>query len=344
MDGVDLAYCHFSYDDKRWTFDIQAAETVAYEPEWIDKLNKLYSESALSLAGTHSEYGRFLGKLVNAFVSKHQLKPGFVASHGHTIFHRPDKGFTFQLGDGAALNAVAGLPVIFDFRTQDVALGGQGAPLVPAGDRLLFADYDACLNLGGIANISFEKNNERIAFDVCPANMVLNLLAGKTGKPYDDGGQIASGGKTDAHLLQELASLPYYNTSANAPRSMGRETVEEQFLPLIASSSLSIPDQLCTFCEHIAIKISNALSSLKKGNGKVLITGGGAYNRYLVDRIKAHTQLAVVVPPDNIIQFKEALIFAFLGVLRKRDEVNCLKSVTGASHDHSSGLMVGFAK
>ncbi len=347
LDGVDLAHCYFSKDDSGWKFEIRSAETISYSREWKEGLSTLNSRDALTIVKSHTEYGSFLGGLVKEFVVKNRINADFVSSHGHTIFHQPQNGFTFQLGDGAALSAACGLPVVCDFRSKDVALGGQGAPLVPIGDKLLFTEYEFCLNLGGIANISFDKEGERIAFDVSPCNIVLNSLAEQLDKEYDEGGKFAQQGKVNEALLRQLNAIDYYGSHAAGPKSLGREDVDRDFFSNIHSPEISVEDKLRTFCEHVAVQISEVVNrqqsvvnsrqlAVDKG---LLATGGGAFNKFLVSRIKELLKVEVIIPEKKIINFKEALIFAFLGVLRWRNEVNCLKSVTGASRDNCGGAI-----
>jgi len=283
------------------------------------------------------EYGKYIGQQVLNFIEANKFKPDFIASHGHTIFHKPDEQLTLQIGDGNTIAAITGYPVVFDFRSLDVSLGGQGAPLVPIGDKLLFGEYDFCLNLGGFANISFEKNNQRMAFDICPVNFVLNHLAEKEHKSFDTDGELAKSGKVNPELLNELNLLAYYKLSS--PKSLGREWVEEKVFPLLEKYNLSNIDLISTFTEHVAIQIARVIKN-EKGNS-LIITGGGAYNKYLIDRIKHHSNIRVLIPEALLVEYKEALVFAFLGLLRLRGEVNCLSSVTGASRDSSTGVLAG---
>ena len=339
LDGVDLAYCHFVKENSTWKFEIRSAITIEYSTLWKKKLSTLHSQDALLFANTQAEYGHYLGILVNDFIGKNKLSVDFIASHGHTIFHQPQHIFTSQIGDGAAIAAECGLPVVCDFRSKDIALGGQGAPLVPIGDQQLFSQYDFCLNFGGIANISFDLKKSRIAFDVCPCNIVLNYFSAQLGKEYDDGGKIAATGKLNESLFKQLNALPFY--AIHSQKSLGREDIEGDFFPLLNSSEISVEDKLNTFCEHIAFQVSNVIKNSRPetGNNKLLITGGGAFNSYLVSRIRELSGIEIIIPDETIIQFKEALIFAFLGVLRWRGEVNCLKSVTGARVDSVSGAI-----
>jgi anhydro-N-acetylmuramic acid kinase len=280
------------------------------------------------------EYGRLLGNFVKNFIKEYQIKADFVASHGHTVFHQPDKGFTAQIGDGAAIAAVAQLPVVCDFRTMDVALGGQGAPLVPIGDKLLFSDYHYCLNIGGIANISFDENGTRKAFDISPANMALNYFADKIGLPYDKDGELSKKGQLKNNLFQELNALDFYQIHSS--KSLGREWFETFFLPIVLKYNYSVEDSLRTLVEHIAFQIGKVC----KKQGNILITGGGAKNKFLIECIFKYTPSCQICIPDTLlIDYKEALIFAFLGLLRMEEQVNCLKSVTGAGKDSIGGAV-----
>jgi anhydro-N-acetylmuramic acid kinase len=270
--------------------------------------------------------------LINAFLHGKE-KPQLIASHGHTIFHQPDKNFTFQLGNGASVAAATHITTVSDFRSFDVALGGQGAPLVPTGDQLLFSEYDYCLNIGGFANISFDLDGTRIAFDVCPANIVLNELALQKGLPYDEDGRLGASGIVNEPLLQKLNNLDFYRQKW--PKSMGREWVDIQIMPLLSASGLSIEDQTATMYEHIAFQISNVTGN----NVSLLATGGGSKNLFLINRLKQKTSCEVVLPDEKLIDFKEALIFAFLGVLAFNGQINIRASVTGSKQDHIGGVI-----
>lgn len=333
-DGLDLACCIFTLDGNKWSFDISHAETIPYTDEWKFRLMGLTQKKGIALTEADQDLGYYIGRATHEFIKKYSLKPDFVASHGHTIFHEPDKGLTLQIGSGIKIFQEVKTKVIHDFRSSDVAMGGQGAPLVPIGDRLLFGDYDYCLNIGGIANISYEDGNQRTAFDICPANMVLNFLSEKMSKPYDDKGRIASKGSIIPALLKELEVLPYYKLSG--PRSLGRERVDENIFPLLEQYKLqTAPDLLATFTEHIALRVAAASSG--KTHDKMLVSGGGAYNDFLIQRMKHHCSVHIEVPDSIIIDFKEALIFAFLGMLRLEGINNVLGSVTGSGKDHCAG-------
>ncbi len=335
LDGLDIAFCEFRFDSGHWDYSIVHALTIPYSEAWSERLLLLPDSTAAGFAAADHAYGHLLGKLTREFIDKYHIKADFIASHGHTIFHQPDQGFTSQIGNGAAIKSETGLTVICDFRSGDVANGGQGAPLVPAGDKLLFSDYDYCLNLGGFSNISFDRQGDRIAFDICPVNIVLNELAQREGLPFDRDGEIAASGRTSIQLLDALDNLPFYRQSG--PKSLGKEWVAEVIFPLLQSSGLSNKDLLNTFCTHIAHQL--AVNTGTEKHKKILVTGGGAHNKYLISLIRYHISPQLIIPNTLTINYKEALIFAFLGVLRLRNEINCLKTVTGAKKDDSWGAI-----
>lgn len=337
LDGLDLVYCHFSIKKGKWELDLVRSKSVSYSSEWEADLKNAIHLPAEELLELDVSYGQFLGQQTNLFIEEHELEVDFVASHGHTIFHQPDKKFTLQIGNGQHLAIACNNKVICDFRKKDVAFGGQGAPLVPIGDQFLYGEYLACLNLGGISNISFQENDKRVAFDIGMANMLLNYLANKLGKTYDKSGEIAASGSIDSILLNQLNALPYFNLPY--PKSLGYEWFLSDVLPMIDTSDISIEDKLATSVEHEAIQICEVFKRDVTGKGEVLITGGGAFNTYLIERIKFHAppQINIVIPDSKTIDFKEAVIFALMGVLKERGENNCLKSVTGASQNVSGG-------
>ena len=335
LDGIDLVYASFTYNES-WSYDIVYSETLPYSNIWQQKLTNLVRLTSKELLDVDKAYTVYLAEVITAFIRLKKLSViDAVCSHGHTALHKPEAGVTYQIGNRQELAKLIGQKVVCDFRVQDVKLGGQGAPLVPIGDRLLFSNYAYCLNLGGFANVSMEKNNERIAFDICPVNIVLNKYVRNLGFDYDDRGIIASSGKINEDLLNKLSQLQFY--AEKPPKSLGLEWVNQEISPIIDAFNLNVKDILCTFCEHIAIQISKVIT--KNRNSSVLITGGGAYNNFLIERLQVHSNNKLIIPERNLVDFKEGLLFGFLGVLRLRKEVNCLKSVTGASHDHSSGVI-----
>jgi anhydro-N-acetylmuramic acid kinase len=332
LDGLDIVYVKFNLNNLK-NYKIINAQTTDYSNECRNHLKNAFHYTADELMKLDAGYGQFLAEQINMFIKKNKIdKIDLIASHGQTIFHRPELGYTTQIGSGAQINTITKIKTICDFRTQDVALGGQGAPLVPIGDQLLFSEYDYCLNIGGFANISYQNNNKRYAYDICPANIVLNHYINQIGKEYDEGGKLAKTGKIKPDLLNELNSLSFYNE--NHAKSLGWEFVVDTIVPIIDKYSLQIEDVLHTFVEHIAVQISN-----KTNSGKMLITGGGAYHQYMIERIEKIGNTQVVIPDNITIDFKEALIFALLGLLKDANKINILSSVTGSKFDHSSGII-----
>lgn len=336
LDGLDIAHCEFTYTNGEWKAVIRAAETVEYSDYWEDRLKNAHTLSGEELSILNVEYGLLLGQEVWRFMSRNAVVPNFIASHGHTVFHKPEQRLSLQIGSGQHLAVEAGLPVVADFRSKDVALGGQGAPLVPVGDKLLYGKFEYCLNLGGIANVSFDdEQGLRRAYDICPANYALNHIARQLGKSYDEGGQLAAAGKVDNDLLSQLDSIDYY--ALPYPKSIANEWIRGTFLPLIDAAQSSPEDKLHTLCYHMGKQIGKAIGN--DPQKKVLITGGGALNRFLVMQIAINSQAAAIVADPMTVNFKEALVFAFLGVLRMRGEVNSLASVTGAGKDSCGGVV-----
>ncbi len=338
LDGLDLVCVLFTKSAQHWHYTIEHAESISYNTEWQSKLKNSYYLSGELLIALDSEYGRLLGKMVKEFAVKYSITNiDFVASHGHTVFHRPDLGYNLQIGNGAHLHAVSELKVICDFRTLDIAFGGQGAPLVPIGDKLLFGKYDYCLNIGGFANISFDNSEgKRIAYDLCPANYVLNRLMRTQGKEYDNNGETARSGNVNQRLFNMLNALEYYHLKP--PKSLAQEWVDSNIMPLINNWQDNFKNIVATMTEHSAYQIGKIF----KSNCKVLVTGGGTYNTYLLERALTYGNFEWIIPDKKIIEFKEALIFAFLGLRRAIGYPNCLKSVTGATHDVISGNCFGF--
>jgi len=333
LDGIDLVYVTFQ-KGSIWRFKILHAETFEYDFVWRKKLQRLIKYSKEELEKVDIDYTLYLANIINGFIKKYNIDDvDAICSHGHTALHQPQKKLTYQIGNRPALATLTNHRVVCDFRVQDVALGGQGAPLVPIGDELLFSEYGFCLNLGGFANVSTNNGGLRIAYDICPVNIVLNHFVKYLGYDYDNKGNIAATGMVNEPLLNKLNGLEFYKKPY--PKSLGLEWVNKVVFPLIDSYKMKPRDILRTFIEHIAIQISKEIN--KRSKTSVFITGGGVYNEFLIKRIESYSKNTIVIPSNEIIEFKEALIFGFLGILRLRNEVNSLKSVTGATKDHSSG-------
>lgn len=334
-DGLDIAHCEFYFKNDFWNYKIINAKTYKYPNSWIEILKNAHNLSAFDFLLVHNKYGEYIAEKVIKFISEFNFEIDFISSHGHTIFHQPNNGLTFQIGNGAYITAKTGIATISDFRTLDVAFGGQGAPLVPIGDELLFPNFDYCLNLGGFANISFIKNKKRIAFDICPINIAINYFTNKYfKKEYDKNGNFAKKGKINNNLLEKLNSLDYYKQSY--PKSLGREWFELNFIKVVSEFNINSNDLLRTIYEHFAIQLSSVIEN--KIEKKVLITGGGAFNTFFIEILKQKTNAVIIIPDDNLINFKEALIFAFLGLIRSFERPNCLSSVTGAKRDNCGGI------
>ena len=344
LDGLDIAYCHFFNNQGSWSYEIDVVSCITFPESLLTQLKsapKLDSETLLQL---DIHYGSWIGEQVNQFVSQNNIRPQFISSHGYTVFHQPNNNFTHQIGSGDAIYAITQIPVINNFRQLDVCLGGQGAPLVPIGDELLFDDFDVCLNIGGITNLSFNEKNKRYAYDICAANMVLNHLAEMKMMPFDKGGSMARSGSFIPGFYQKLEELAYYKEPF--PKSLGFEWVNKNIFNLNYFNENSAEDLAHTFIAHIANRIKVACSAIdlpKSSKKKILITGGGSHNEYLLESIRnsLSEQFQIIKPNNKLIDYKEAVIFAFLGLLRLKGETNVLKSVTGASKNSSSGNLTG---
>ncbi len=339
LDGLDLAYCHIWKSEGRWDFEIKHTKSISYNFGMREKLRNSIFLSADELLQFHNTYGIWLGEQAKIFIEGNNLKIDFIASHGHTTHHQPENGLTFQIGSGQHLANVCGCKVICDFRTNDVALGGQGAPLVPIGDQLFFGKYDFCLNLGGISNISFEHKGKRVAFDIGLANMILNYITRKIDLAYDKDGQLASSGIINSKMLKKLNALEYYKLPF--PKSTGYEWFIEYVVPIIEAEEDTIENLLCTSIHHLCEQIVIQVTAYKKTKATLFVTGGGALNCFLVKTLtkKLGDRIKVIVPSPLLVEYKEALVFAFMGVLRIEREINILSSVTGALKDSSSGVV-----
>ena len=339
LDGIDLLAMKLTKKED-WSYELLTAETLPYPPSWIQELRQAHILPKPVLYELNDRYTLYVGEQYQNFKNKHNLTDiDLFCSHGHTIWHRPQEGVTLQIGNLPSLATYTQETVVCDFRTQDVMYGGQGAPLVPIGDQILFSDYEYCLNLGGYANISYDQKGNRTAFDICPVNTVLNYLSRKEGLDYDENGQLAASGTLIPELYDDLERLSFYTTAP--PKSLGTEWLEGKFMPTLVKyeNSYSTSDLLCTCVRHMAHQIARILNNKIQQTGIALVTGGGAYNTFLISSIQELTTHHLHIPDDLLCNYKEALIFGLLGVLRYRNEVNCLRSVTGATRDHSSGVI-----
>ncbi len=335
LDGLDICLCNFTKDNNKWRYKIHKAITINYANSIRDRLASAFSATGIEITKLDYDYGRWIGVQIKEFLEGATITPDFMASHGHTIYHKPTDGYTLQIGKGSAIAAESGLPCVCDFRSSDVCRSGQGAPLVPIGDKYLFSEYDICLNLGGFANLSYEFKNSRLAFDIGPCNIILNSITQEMGYNFDADGNLGKKGIVNESLLNRLNSLDYYQKSA--PKSLGREWIEDCFAPIVKEYNISLEDKLSTVYEHIAIQISKATNEI---TGKtILVTGGGAHNSLLIHLLRNKSNHSIVTPDNITIDFKEAIIFAFLGVLYIQNQPSSLASVTGAKMDSISGCL-----
>jgi anhydro-N-acetylmuramic acid kinase len=343
MDGIDLAHCKITSDKGQYSYTIETCETYDYDEIWRLRLSQIRKTDALGYSKTDVFYGHYIGHLINKFIAKHNLSIDLVSSHGHTVFHYPEELITRQVGDGASISAICNLPVVTDFRSMDVAKKGQGAPLVAIGDQMFFNDYDFCLNLGGFGNISGKIGEYRVSFDICPANILLNRVARDLNQEYDHDGEIASKGNINYKLLENLNAIDYY--SMPFPKSLNRDWINNELWQIVKEGDKLTPqDKMKTFVDHIGIQISKSLDylSAKQSAGKrVLVTGGGAFNTVLMDHIRTHSEAEFIVPDEKLVKYKEALIFALMGVMRVENQVNIIKTFTGAKSNSISGALNG---
>lgn len=355
LDGLDVAYCRLDTAWEEGTFlvnnwELLLADTLPFTTDWQQRLRELPTASALEFCSAHAAFGHYSGKLVNQFFEQKKLDAtavDLIASHGHTIFHEPVKGFTVQIGDGAALAATTGCMVVCDFRSADVALGGQGAPLAPMADKMLFPGYDFYLNLGGIANITCRTPSDQfVAFDVCGANQALNALANLLGQPFDADGQLAASGQLDPVLWEKINGQDFFTQSY--PKSLSNQWVQQHLTKICLEATSPIPDRLHTVCQHVAHQLALSVQQVlerehfTKGKYRLLATGGGVFNGYLMRCIQQHLpNVEMVIPSENVVKFKEALLMALLGVMRLEGAANCLASVTGAKMDAVGGGVFG---
>ncbi|MBK9271137.1 MAG: anhydro-N-acetylmuramic acid kinase [Saprospiraceae bacterium] len=339
LDGLDIVACQFApLKNNKLSFNILCAETLIYKPYWRQLLSRANQMEGAEMEAMDQDYGTFLAESVIEFIHKYKLKPDLIGSHGHTVRHKPQIGISLQIGHGKTICKMTGIPVVNNFRYQDVLMGGQGAPLVPIGDEYLFSEYDFCLNLGGFSNISFSENGVRKACDLSPCNILLNELSAILEMEYDPEGSLAAQGQIIPNLLEKWQSIPYYKLSG--PKSLGREWFLESFINDIRDPAHSTYDLLRTATEHISCVISEFLLTHSGTIPKrVLVTGGGTYNHFLIARLKEKTypNIEWILPDKLLINYKEALIFALLAKLRMENQINVLASVTGATHDHSAG-------
>lgn len=342
MDGVDLAHCELTEQENgKWGYKINVAKTYEYNDLWRLRLSKLRNQNALNVYKTDRYYGEYIGELINEFIAANNLEVDLIGSHGHTIFHQPENNVTYQIGSPSAIAAVTDIPTVSNFRAMDVAKYGEGAPISGIGDQLLFSEFEMCVNLGGFANISTTVEGTPVAYDICPCNILLNRIAREFGKEFDENGEIANQGSIDYDLLSDLNSIDYYAQAY--PKSLGREWINEHFWYRVRQSEASKEDRMKTLVDHIGQQIGQNIENLAadSSTARVYVTGGGAFNTTLIDHLKTHTDAEIIVPEPTVVDYKEALIFGLLAVLRVQNKTNILKSYTGAENDSIGGELAG---
>lgn len=349
LDGLDIAYAHFNLHDDEISFELKKAETIEFSEQWQRRLRNLPKADALSFAKTHTYFGHLMGSMVNDFIEKYQIEVDCIASHGHTIFHYPDKRMTIQVGDGAALAAITGLPVINNFRTHDIAINGEGTPLAPIADKYLFHGYDFYLNIGGIANISCDVNGRFVAFDIGAANQIFNPLAHLLNLPYDNNGDVAKNGRINTLLLESINVMDYFQE--DYPKSLDNSWLQQNILPQYLITEDTVENRLRTAVEQLAQQTALSIQqiikkeklSVKNEPFRIFATGGGAFNHFLIERMEKvcnqYFPTKIVVAKPEIVEYKEALLIALMGVLRVQNKVNVMSSVTGAKIDTIGGAI-----
>lgn len=347
LDGLDIALVEFNASNKL-NYHVLASQTIGYNLEWKSKLEHAFHCNESELKALDLEYGIWLGSRVNEFIKNNPYKVDLISSHGHTVFHQPKNKISIQIGNGYEIFKQTNIPVVNNFRQQDVLLGGQGAPLVPMGDELLFPAYTFCLNLGGFSNISWNDSKLRKACDLSPCNILLNTICRRLKLNFDDKGMLASNGKINSELLAKWNAIPFYMQAP--PKSLGREWFELNFLADIFNESYPVEDLLATAVQHITYQINLFIqntgkkfiaTALPSQKLTCLVTGGGVYNQFLMAQLNENAQTGIqfIIPEPELVDFKEAILFALLGYLRWNNEINVLASVTGALRDHSSGTI-----
>lgn len=335
-DGLDISLCEYKLENDHWSFEIIKTHTEEYSKTWKSRLMNCRNLTGNELRELDLQFGHLIGSSVNNFLKSYSEKIDIISSHGHTVFHDVSNKYNLQIGDGHAISALTETDVVYDFRTLDIQKGGQGAPLVPMGDILLFSDYEACLNLGGIANVTINKGEIVTAFDVCPFNQLLNACAIKLGHEFDEDGKIGQQGNLIKELKKELENWGYY---LKGDTSISNEQIANELLPLINLYS-NTPDTLFTLYDHFSEQIANQVNKYLTKEDRILLSGGGAYNLYFIQLLEERINASVIVPGKGLIEHKEAIIFAFLGILRIRNEINCLSSITGSTSDSVCGAFI----
>lgn len=347
MDGLDLAFIRLNTEVGKpgllsASYELLHGATMPIPEELLNQLKYSSKLDALSLLTLDQDFGSWAGKAIDTAIKQTSFSPSLIGFHGHTVFHFPDRKVSFQLGHGAVLSAYTQLPVVTDFRSQDMALGGQGAPMVSIAEKWLWPDYSGFLNLGGICNITLKKTKEAYeSADIWVCNQILNHLAREVGHSYDDRGLIAAKGLPIDELIEALLLAEWFEKKA--PKSLDNSYLYEEVIPLFNKyRDYSTGDKLHSAVIVIAKAIANHVNAVYHSEaiqGGIMLTGGGALNDFLVEKIRAELTCDIFLPDLETIQFKEAIMVAFAGWLRWRGLPNFIKEATGAKSDAIGGVL-----
>ncbi len=341
LDGLDIADCTFSSLGNSFSYFINTAQTLEYPEDLKKSLTIASSLSSIQLTELNKQYSSWISEQLNNIIEdKDSIQ--LIGLHGHTVFHEPKKGFSLQLGDGAIISSKTNIATVTDFRNADIAAGGQGAPLSPKGDLDLFSEYDGFLNLGGISNFSFKmKDDSILGYDICPFNLALNELAERVGLNYDKDGKLASKGVLIESLFEELNSIPFY--ADKKPKSIDRIWYEKEFQPILKKyyNSSRLEDIIHSVCQHQKKQIADVLNYYLSEGKQILFSGGGTNNSFFIESLKSQVKAEIIIPETEIVDYKEAIIFAYLALLRALNKTNCIAKVTGAEKDSIGGELFG---
>lgn len=341
MDGIDLAICEFP---KEGSYILHKSETIPLPDQLSDRITGFASLNPFEIADLDADFSLFVAQTINNFIGDFAGKIGLIVSHGHTIYHNPPKNVSWQLGNGGIIASKCGIDTLCDLRIQDVTLGGEGAPLASTLDFHIFKNHDLLINLGGIANVSLRGlENKLLSWDVGPCNQILNALAARNGMKYDDEGKLARKGIAIDEIMESWQKLDYFNREV--PKSLDNSWVRQNFIEPILMLPYPNGDLLATSVEFLARQLADDIRKNSGFNMEGLVTGGGAHNTYLIERINAHcSDLGVKVQPAarELIDYKEAILMAFMGHLYQQKRANTVSSATGAVKDiQAGGLYLG---
>ena len=348
LDGLDIALCYFEPE-----YQLLHSRCFEFTDDLKQRVLPFMTDQAQSideLMILDRDLATFAAEAILIFLHDHRIdakEVNAIGYHGQTLRHRPDEGCSLQIGNPHILAEMTGIDVIADFRRRDLAAGGEGAPLVPAFHHFLTEKMRrpfALLNLGGIANLSlFCENGEIQGFDTGPANTLIDQwIYQHTGVNFDAEGEWAASGAINQPLLEALLEEPYFQRSA--PKSTGRETFNLEWLnhKLTYFGELSPEDIQATLTELTAVTIADALKHAKLNNCQLILCGGGARNRYLVERLTTHLPDFTIIASDLLgwsADAMEAAAFAWLAWAFKNKKAGNIPAVTGAFGERRLGAL-----